>query len=223
VNRYDSPMQRRGKATLYELMRKGVGDPAPSRPSGAGFSLGSGAIEPRRPWKLWIVVGIVALVAVIVVVVLMLRDDASRAADAPPAGTAPTAPAKAAGSSSAPGASGGSAASGPALSASKPALPTASGGDPRKAGLNYLVVMTGPAAAAGELAGFLRGKGLDAWLVSGNNAGLSKVIVLPASQTGSDQAAESLKADVKAAGRLWKAVKAGNPDLGDCYYEKFKG
>ena len=83
--------------------------------------------------------------------------------------------------------------------------------------------MPGAAAPAGELAGFLRSKGLDAWLVSGNNAGLSKVIVLPASTTGSDQAAEALKNEVKAVGRLWKAAKAGNPDLSDCYYEKYKG
>ena len=83
--------------------------------------------------------------------------------------------------------------------------------------------MTGAATPAGELTAFLRSKGLDAWQVSGNNAGLSKVIVLPASTTGSDQAAEALKNEVKAVGRLWKAAKAGNPDLSDCYFEKSKG
>jgi hypothetical protein len=210
-------MQRRGKATLYELMRKGAGDAAPSRPSGAGFSLGSGAIEPRRPWKAWALVGVLVVVAVVVVCIVLLRDGGSKdgGSSALPAPT----PSNAASASTAKGAT----ASTPALSAAKPALPAAAGGDPRKAGLNYLVVMTGAAAPAGELATFLRGRGLDAWLVSGNNAGLSKVIVLPASTTGSDQTAEVLKNEVKAVGRLWKAAKAGNPDLSDCYYEKFKG
>lgn len=212
-------MQRRGKATLYELMRKGVGDPAPSRPAGPGFSLGSGAIEPRRPWKAWAILGVLVAVAVVVVGIVLLRDGASndggtRAVPTPPQGTAtPTTPPAARGSP----------ASTPALSQARPALPAAAGGDPRQVGLNYLVVMTGVAAPAGELAAYLRSKGLDAWQVSGNNAGLSKVIVLPASTTGSDQAAEALKNEVKAVGRLWKAAKAGNPDLSDCYYEKHKG
>jgi len=212
-------MQRRGKATLYELMRKGAGDPTPSRPSGAGFSLGSGAIERRRPWKAWTILGVLVAVAVVVAGIVILRDGASNDAGStslPPAAPSNTTP-------SAPAAAKGAPASAPALSQGKPALPANAGGEPRKAGLNYLVVMTGAAAPAGELAGFLRSKGLDAWLVSGNNAGLSKVIVLPASTTGSDQAAEALKNEVKAVGRLWKAAKAGNPDLSDCYYEKYKG
>lgn len=212
-------MQRRGKATLYELMRKGVGDPTPSRPSGAGFSLGSGAIEPRRPWKAWAILGALVAVAVVVVGIVLLRDGASKDGGA----SAPPAPAPTTSAASTPSTAKGAPASTPALSTAKPALPATAGGDPRKAGLNYLVVMTGAATPAGELAGFLRSKGLDAWLVSGNNAGLSKVIVLPASTTGSDQAAEALKNEVKAVGRLWKAAKAGNPDLSDCYYEKYKG
>jgi len=212
-------MQRRGKATLYELMRKGTGDPAPSRPSGGGFSLGSGAIEPRRPWKAWAILGVLVAVAVVVVGIVLLRDGASQDGGA----SAPPGPAPSAASPSAPANAKGAPASTPALSGAKPALPATTGGDPRKAGLNYLVVMTGAAAPAGELTAFLRGKGLDAWLVSGNNAGLSKVIVLPASTTGSDQAAEALRNEVKAVGRLWKAAKAGNPDLSDCYYEKYKG
>jgi len=211
-------MQRRGKATLYELMRKGVGDPTPSRPSGAGFSLGSGAIEPRRPWKAWAIVGVLVAVAVVVVGIVLLRGVASTDGGA----GVRTTPAQSATVPSGPPANGASAST-PALSQAKPPLPAAAGGDPRKAGLNYLVVMTGAAAPAGELAAFLRSKGLDAWQVSGNNAGLSKVIVLPASTTGSDQAAEALKNEVKAVGRLWKAAKAGNPDLSDCYYEKSKG
>ncbi|MBU6208338.1 MAG: hypothetical protein KGR22_00300 [Planctomycetes bacterium] len=211
-------MQRRGKATLYELMRKGVGDPTPSRPSGAGFSLGSGAIEPRRPWKAWAILGVLVAVAVVVVGIVLLRDGASNDAGS---GARP-APAPGTSLQPAPSANG-APASTPALSTAKPALPATAGGDPRKAGLNYLVVMTGAATPAGELAAFLRGKGLDAWQVSGNNAGLSKVIVLPASTTGSDQAAEALRNEVKAVGRLWKAAKAGNPDLSDCYYEKYKG
>lgn len=211
-------MQRRGKATLYELMRKGAGDPTPSRPSGAGFSLGSGAIEPRRPWKAWAILGVLVAVAVVVVGIVLLRDSASKDSGS---GARP-APAPGTSLQPAPSANG-APASAPALSTAKPALPATAGGDPRKAGLNYLVVMTGAAAPAGELAAFLRGKGLDAWQVSGNNAGLSKVIVLPASTTGSDQAAEALRNEVKAVGRLWKAAKAGNPDLSDCYYEKYKG
>ncbi|MBM4111159.1 MAG: hypothetical protein FJ254_07390 [Phycisphaerae bacterium] len=209
-------MQRRGKATLYELMRKGIGDPAPSRSTGGGFSVGSGAIEPRRPWKAWALLGALVAVAVVVVGIVLWRDgsstsSASKVPSAPSGAAAPQPAAK------------GTPASGPALSQAKPALPAAAGGDPRKAGLNYLVVLTGATAPAGELTAFLRGKGLDAWQVSGNNAGLSKVIVLPASTTGSDQAAETLKNQVKDIGRLWKATKAGNPDLSDCYYEKFKG
>ncbi len=211
-------MQRRRKATLYELMRKGVGDPSPSRPSGAGFSLGSGAIEPRRPWKAWAILGVLVAVAVVVVGIVLLRDGASKDGGS---GARPT---PAPGTTVPPGpAANGAPASTPALSQAKPALPAAAGGDPRKAGLNYLVVMTGAATPAAELNAFLRSKGLDAWQVSGNNAGLSKVIVLPASTTGSDQAAEALKNEVKAVGRLWKAAKAGNPDLSDCYFEKSKG
>jgi hypothetical protein len=214
VNRYDPVMQRRGKATLYELMRKGAGDPAPSRPAGAGFSLGSGAIEPRRPWKAWAILGLLVAVAVVVTGIVLMRDRASNEqgpGGPPPSTVTPPAMPK------------GAPASTPALSQAKPALPAAAAGDPRKAGLNYLVVMTGPTAASAELTTYLRSKGLDAWQVSGNNAGLSKVIVLPASTTGSDQAAETLKNEVKAVGRLWKAAKAGNPDLSDCYYEKYKG
>lgn len=207
-------MQRRGKATLYELMRRGSGEASPQRPAGGGFSLGSGAIEPQRPWKLWTAVGVIACAALAAGAwMYFFRGDASAPAapggvPAGPAGTGtvPKAP------SVAPGAGEG-----------RPGLGSAAVGDPRTAGLNYLVVSNTSAAGAAELASFLRGKGLDARVVSGNNAGLSKVIVLPGSQTGADQTAERLKDEAKAAGRLWKAVKAGNPDLSDCYYEKFKG
>ncbi len=201
-------MQRRGKATLYELMRTGSGESASPRAAGGGFSLGSGALEQRVPWKGWTIIVVLVLIAG-ATAAFFVWPGSSKKADG---GGVPPAPVVAPTPSVRTG-----------VPATPQPSPTAVTADGRVVGLNYLVVLNGEAAAATALADFLRSKGLDARAVSGNNTGLSKVFVLPGSPTGADEAAGRLKDAVKAAGRQWKATRSGNPDLSDCYYEKFKG
>ncbi len=106
-----------------------------------------------------------------------------------------------------------------------PAAP-ASSGDPRVAGRNYFV-KNYPREGAPELASFLRSRGLDAWVVPGNNprSVLVKVSVLPGFDRDdlkrNDPAIAALKKRISDAGLVWKVSARGRDDLRDFYLEKY--
>ncbi|MSR69779.1 MAG: hypothetical protein EXS17_05485 [Phycisphaerales bacterium] len=98
-------------------------------------------------------------------------------------------------------------------------------GDPRQAGLNYLIIADVLAPdRANELVGFCRGQGLDAITIPSHNA-RSQVIVLPGYgwEDREGDPVKALEAKIRAVGAKWKALGRGNGDFRDFYPKLFKG
>jgi hypothetical protein len=97
--------------------------------------------------------------------------------------------------------------------------------DPRRAGLNYLVVAETRPEGARRLADHLRTSQLEAYVIASNNPHSRRVIVLPGlpSAAESDQRVQQLRAKVREAGRAWRARHPGESDLGDAYFLKSSG
>lgn len=109
--------------------------------------------------------------------------------------------------------------------------------DPRKEGLNYLVLATMmPRAEARELVGFLSSYGLEAVAVAGevdqakrpgNNQDLFKVVALTGvtkeQYKANDPIRQTLMGESQRVGSLWKRTKAGRSDLSKTYWESFVG
>ena len=105
---------------------------------------------------------------------------------------------------------------------SPPRAPQGSVGaaDPRIPGMNYWVVMRPRQDRAEEVAGFIRGRGLDAIVVKSDTGGLPKVIVLPGFRPGerSTPAVESLMNDLKRIGREFGKASGRTSDNFDSLY-----
>jgi hypothetical protein len=73
---------------------------------------------------------------------------------------------------------------------------------------------------AEEVAGFIRGQGLDAMVVKSDTGGLPKVIVLPGFRPGerSTPAVESLMSDLKRIGREFGKASGRTSDNFDSLY-----
>ncbi len=96
--------------------------------------------------------------------------------------------------------------------------------DPRQGGQYYFVVAQSPRKWALPLVDFCRDQGLETYVISGNNAGSSRVIALPGlpSDNRSDAAVRELEDRIRAAGRLWKE-RGGTTDLHDAYLSLYRG
>jgi hypothetical protein len=97
--------------------------------------------------------------------------------------------------------------------------------DPRRPGLNYLVVAETRQEGAQRLAEHLRQSQLEAYVIASNNPQSRRVIVLPGlpSVADSDPRVQQLRAKVREAGRAWRARHPGESDLGDAYFMKSSG
>ncbi len=109
--------------------------------------------------------------------------------------------------------------------------------DPRKEGLNYLVLATlMPRTEARELVGFLSSNGFEALAVAGeldqakragNNQDLFKVVALTGvtkeQYKANDPIRQSLVSESQRIGALWKKTKPGRSDLSRTYWESFVG
>lgn len=109
--------------------------------------------------------------------------------------------------------------------------------DPRREGLNYLVLATMmPRAEARELVGFLSSYGLEAVAVAGevdqakrpgNNQDQFKVVALTGvtkeQYKANDPIRQTLIAESQRVGALWKKTRAGRSDLSKTYWESFVG
>ncbi len=100
--------------------------------------------------------------------------------------------------------------------------PVQVGGDPRVAGLNYFVVARLPQEEAEKAAAFLSARGVSAAVIPSNNPKFMRVIAVrgfaKADLTGPD--ASKLKADIRKAGRAYKAEAKGPTDFSDLYAER---
>jgi hypothetical protein len=97
--------------------------------------------------------------------------------------------------------------------------------DPRRPGLNYLVVAETRQEGARRLAEHLRESQLEAYVIASNNPQSRRVIVLPGlpSVAESDRQVQQLRTKVREAGRIWRARHPGESDLGDAYFLKSSG
>lgn len=109
--------------------------------------------------------------------------------------------------------------------------------DPRKDGLNYLVLATMmPRAEARELVKFLSSYGFEAVAVAGevdqakrpgNNQDLFKVVALTGvtkeQYKANDPIRQTLIGESQRVGSLWKKTKPGRSDLSKTYWESFVG
>jgi hypothetical protein len=106
-----------------------------------------------------------------------------------------------------------------------PLPPLQKGLDPREPGLNYLFIAGGISeTSAYAIADFCRGKGLDAHVISGKNARLFEVFVLPGflqSERSSDKV-KRLEARIRDAGTIYETLARGNPDFGDMYHRLYQ-
>lgn len=96
--------------------------------------------------------------------------------------------------------------------------------DPREPGLNYFVLIHTTRDNAIEMAAFCRERGLEAYVVPGNNT-WSKVFVLPGfrgDELRSDRAL-NLREQILSVGRDWSARAPGNRDFHGHYAERYQG
>jgi hypothetical protein len=94
--------------------------------------------------------------------------------------------------------------------------------DPRIQGHQYRVVATTRREGALRLAEFLRGRGLEAYVIGDDNP-LLRVIVLPGFRDprSSDPAVVRLIESIERAGEAWKALHSGESDLKDSYWSLY--
>jgi len=87
--------------------------------------------------------------------------------------------------------------------------------DPRQTGAYYYVLMEVAKPAAVQFATFCRQKGLETYVVSGNNTRLHKVIALPGSVDRQSSALMGVRSKILAIGQEWANTKGS--DLKDAY------
>lgn len=92
--------------------------------------------------------------------------------------------------------------------------------DPRREGLNYLVLIETQPGGALRLAGFCRDRGLEAYVISGHNPRSRRVIVLPGLPTRdeSDPEVIRLRRRVNDVGTAWQSRYPGESNLSDAYF-----
>ena len=90
--------------------------------------------------------------------------------------------------------------------------------DPRVSGKNYFTLIQTTKDGALQLASFCRQKGLEAYVISGNNTRLYLVIALPGSVDRNDAVAIKTRSKILAIGQDWTNTNAGRgSDLQDSY------
>lgn len=93
--------------------------------------------------------------------------------------------------------------------------------DPRVEGAYYYVLATTRRDGAVRLANFCRQRGLEAYVVGGNNGRFAQVIVLPALETSSnsDPLVRRMREQILKIGRLWENSEPGATNLSDAYVQ----
>jgi hypothetical protein len=90
--------------------------------------------------------------------------------------------------------------------------------DPRALNTYYFTLMQTTKEGAMQLATFCRQKGLETYVVSGNNTRLYRVVALPGSTDPSDPSLRKVQSHVHAIGREWDGSNTGRgSDLKDAY------
>lgn len=100
-----------------------------------------------------------------------------------------------------------------------------SGGDPRRPGLNYLILATYPKPEAQRLRVFMEGHGVEVMVGMRNNKGLCQVIALKGFTSAQYKAglATEFRTEMLSLGRAWKAENKGlGDDLNTMYYDKYE-
>ena len=96
--------------------------------------------------------------------------------------------------------------------------------DPRRVGLNYLMVARYPESEARALAEFLAGRGVDVAVIPSDNAELFFVAALPGYARGEGDAMDAMRSRMMALGRAWKQHNQGRgDDLRSMYFDKHEG
>jgi hypothetical protein len=96
--------------------------------------------------------------------------------------------------------------------------------DPRQRGLAYYILAQTTEAGAMRLAEFCRDQGLEAYVVSGNNPRLRRVIALPGvppDRATSDQARQ-LRQTIHDIGRSWSQAGLGRWDYHEAYLSEYR-
>ncbi len=90
--------------------------------------------------------------------------------------------------------------------------------DPRVLNNYYFTLMQTTKAGAMQLASFCRQKGLETYVVSGNNTRLYRVIALPGSSNRNASSLSEVQSHVHAIGQEWAGTSSGRgSDLKDAY------
>jgi len=90
--------------------------------------------------------------------------------------------------------------------------------DPRVPNNYYFTLMQTTNEGAMQLASFCRQKGLETYVVSGNNTRLYRVVALPGSSDRNDPSLRKVQSHVHAIGREWAGTNTGRgSDLKDAY------
>lgn len=90
--------------------------------------------------------------------------------------------------------------------------------DPRVLNNYYFTLMQTTKAGAMQLAAFCRQKGLETYVVSGNNTRLYRVIALPGSSNRNASSLSKVQSHVYAIGQEWASTSGGRgSDLKDAY------
>ena len=95
--------------------------------------------------------------------------------------------------------------------------------DPRVSGLNYLKLLEGNLEPARTVAEFCRSRGLEAYLLIGDNSRFARVIVLPGFEDASGPAATALQERVRAVGQELAVEHPSEGNLANCYFSLYRG
>ena len=96
--------------------------------------------------------------------------------------------------------------------------------DPRRPGLHYMVLIATRTEGARRLAAFCRARGLETYVVGGNNERLRCVVVLPGvpTQSRSDPQVRRLMDRVDPVCRAWKDENPREGELHDRYLQLYQ-
>jgi len=90
--------------------------------------------------------------------------------------------------------------------------------DPREANVIYYTLMQTTKEGSVQLATFCRQKGLETYVVSGNNTRPSRVVAFPGSTEPNSSSLKSVQSKIHTIGREWAETKEGRgKDLSDAY------
>ena len=95
--------------------------------------------------------------------------------------------------------------------------------DPRAPNTFYYTLMQTTREGAEQLASFCRQKGLETYVVSGNNTRLYRVFALPGFQNRNDQGALDLRMKIRSIGQAWAEDDGRGDDLHDAYLSLYQG